>query len=379
MADFFFSCENLSVGYNGKPLISEITVGVRHGEILTLIGPNGSGKSTILKSIARQLSLLGGTVSLNGRDLAGLSPKKLAKQLAVVLTERIHPEMMTVEELVASGRYPYTDCFGRLTPDDKRIISESLEAVRASDLCDRDFNSLSDGQRQRVMLARALCQQPEIIILDEPTSFLDIRYKTELLGILRTMAKENGITVVMSLHEIDLASKISDQVMCVKGEKIYRIGTPEEIFSGDIITELYGLKKGEYDAMFGSTELLSPAQGKPDVFIIGGNGCGIPFYRFFRRTGVPFLTGILFENDVDFHAAKTLAAGIVSCPPFSPPSAEAVKKAKEALEECGCAVDCGCPAGEINGANRELLEAAREKGKRILCSVGEAAEVFGGK
>src|SRR5699024_9588110 len=130
----------------------------------------------------------------------------LAKRVAVVLTDRIHPELMTCGEVVAMGRYPYTNALGRLTAQDREIVARAMERVHALDLAEQDFTTLSDGQRQRIMLARALCQEPEVLILDEPTAYLDIRHKIELLDILREMAHEKGITVIMSLHEIDLAT-----------------------------------------------------------------------------------------------------------------------------------------------------------------------------
>lgn len=174
---------------------------------MTLIGPNGAGKSTILKSITRQLKLIGGEVYIDSEEIRKLSYKEMAVKAAVMLTERMKPELMTCHDIVATGRYPYTGRLGILSREDERKVDEALEAVHAQELGIRNFQEISDGQRQRVLLARAICQEPEVMILDEPTSYLDIRHKLELLAILRKMAKENGITVIMSLHEIDLAQK----------------------------------------------------------------------------------------------------------------------------------------------------------------------------
>ena len=207
------SLDSLTVGYRGVPLISNITLSLARGEVLTLIGPNGSGKSTILKSITRQLAIISGTVYIDRLKMSVLSGKDIATKLAVVLTERIRPELMTCRELVSAGRYPYTGSFGLLTAHDKEIVERSLERVHALDIADKYVTEISDGQRQRILLARAICQEPEIIVLDEPTSFLDIRHKIELLEILSGMAKQQGITVVMSLHEIDLAERISDKIV----------------------------------------------------------------------------------------------------------------------------------------------------------------------
>ncbi len=189
MAETYFRTDGLSVGYNGRALIHDIDIAIEKGEIVTLIGPNGSGKSTILKSITRQLRLIEGRVWIQTEELERISQRALARRMAVVLTERMKPELMTCRDVVSTGRYPYTGRLGLLTPEDEAIVTESMERVHALELSDRDFNAISDGQRQRVLLARAICQDPEIIILDEPTSYLDIRHQLELLSILRSMPK----------------------------------------------------------------------------------------------------------------------------------------------------------------------------------------------
>ena len=140
------------------------------------------------------------------------------------------------------GRYPYTNYFGKLTPEDERIVDESLESVAALDIAEKDFSQISDGQRQRIMLARAICQKPQIIVLDEPTSFLDIRHKIELLDILQNMAVKENVTVVLSLHEIELANRISDWVMCVRADGKILYGTPDEIFKDELNEKIATLK-----------------------------------------------------------------------------------------------------------------------------------------
>ena len=168
----YFETQKLSVGYHRRPLIEDIDIGIWQGGILCLIGPNGSGKSTILRSITRHLTKLGGVVAIGGRDLDGMSDKELARHVSVVLTDRIEPELMTCWEVVAAGRYPYTNHFGKLSREDQRIVEDSMARVNALELREQRFTELSDGQKQRVLLARALCQQPEVIVLDEPTSYL---------------------------------------------------------------------------------------------------------------------------------------------------------------------------------------------------------------
>ena len=181
MSNELLRAENMTVGYGGVPLIRDIALSVSGGEILTLIGPNGSGKSTILKSLIRELALLGGTVYLDGRDSRRLSANETARTLAVMMTGRLTPERMTCWDVAAAGRYPYTGRLGLLGAEDREKVREALALVHAEDFADRDFACVSDGQRQRILLARAICQQPRVLVLDEPTSFLDIRYKLELL------------------------------------------------------------------------------------------------------------------------------------------------------------------------------------------------------
>ncbi len=356
----YFKTENLAVGYNGNILIQDINIAIEKGKILTLIGPNGAGKSTILKSITRHLQKISGAVYIESQEISALNPRQMAKQLAVVLTDRIRPELMTCAEVVAMGRYPYTNMMGKLTPQDKKIVWEAMERVHALDLAEQEFLTLSDGQKQRIMLARAICQEPEIIVLDEPTAYLDIRYKVELLDILRTMAQEKKITVIMSLHEIDLATKISDYLICVKGDRISAFGSPDEILKSNSIERLYDMENGSYDPLFGSIELTKPT-GEPKVFVVAGGGFGIPCYRALQRKNLPFAAGVLFANDVDCQVAKKLSDHVVCGQAFEPVTEELYEKAARLLLRCEAVVDAGTPLGTLNESNARLLRLAREK------------------
>lgn len=362
MSDFYFRTEKLVVGYNGIPLISDIDISVDRGQILTLIGPNGSGKSTILKSITKHLKKLGGTVYIENGSIDSMTYKQMSTKVSVVLTDRLKPEMMTCWDMAATGRYPYTGNLGILTEEDNLKVEESMKLVHAWELKERDFMTLSDGQKQRVLLARAICQEPEIIVLDEPTSFLDIRHRLELLDILRKMAKEKNIVVVMSLHEIDLALKISDIIMCVKGDYITKYGDPEKIFTTETIVDLYDISKGSYNMHFGSVEFPKPA-GEPDVFVIAGNGTGIYFYREMQKKGIPFYTGVLHENDIDYQVARDLAAEVVFESAFNHIGDAAFNKALELMKSCSRVIYTGAEFGEINQRNSQLIKAAKKMGK----------------
>lgn len=252
----YLKTDSLAVGYDGRALIAQVALSVQRGKIVTLIGPNGSGKSTILKTIVGQLPRVDGAVFLDGAELRTRSRNEIARRMAILMTARMEPELMTCRDVVATGRYPYTGRLGILSAADKQIVDESLSQVDALAFADRPFQAVSDGQRQRILLARALCQQPELIVLDEPTSFLDIRYKLELLSILKHMVREKQLAVLMSLHELDLAERVSDTVVCVAGDRIDRVGSPDEIFTREYIAKLYHMEAGKYDPCFQSLEFV---------------------------------------------------------------------------------------------------------------------------
>ena len=252
----YLKTTGLSVGYDGKALIRDVALSGQRGKLVTLIGPNGSGKSTILKTVISQLPAIEGAVFLDGEDLRARSRRDTAKRMAIVMTTRMDPELMTCRDVVSSGRYPYTGRLGILREEDKKIVEDSLRQVDALDFADKPFQAISDGQRQRILLARARCQQPELIVLDEPTSYLDIRYKLELLSILKRMVREKNLAVLMSLHELDLAARVSDTVVCVAGDRIDKIGAPEEIFTREYIAKLYHMEPGKYDACFDTLEFV---------------------------------------------------------------------------------------------------------------------------
>lgn len=190
MESKFLYTENLAVGYDRKILIDGINISVNRGQITTLIGPNGTGKSTILKSIIKQLDKISGVIFIGGKNAESICGNKLAKTMSVLMTERMETELMTCADVVKTGRYPYTGQLGILSGHDKNKITEAMELTRVTEIGNRNFNRISDGQRQRVMLARAICQEPDVLILDEPTSFLDIRHKLEMLNILKMLLCE---------------------------------------------------------------------------------------------------------------------------------------------------------------------------------------------
>ena len=353
--------EHLNVGYKGEVVIGDIRLEAVPGQILTLIGPNGAGKSTILKTITRQLDPIGGVITLDGKDLKTLKERDIARSVAAVLTGRPTPELMTCWDVVSSGRYPYTGRLGILSSHDREKTEEAMALVRVESLRERDFNQISDGQRQRVLLARAICQEPRVLIMDEPTSFLDIKHKLDFLTLLRELVLSRDLAVILSLHELDLAQRYADRILCVRDGRVDRIGTPEEVFSEGYIEELYGVERGSFDALFGNVE-SEAVRGDPLVFVIGGGGSGIPVYRRLQRQRIPFGAGVIHEGDLDYPVARALSTLLITQEAYGPIGPEALQEAERIMLSCRAVL---CPQthfGPMNEGNRRLRELAAERG-----------------
>ncbi len=358
------TARDLKVGYGRKVVLNELTFEVYPGEILTLIGPNGSGKSTIIKSITGQLTPLGGNVTYLGKDLSQIMPKELAKSLGIVMTDRVRPELMDCLEVVESGRYPYTSMLGRLSDEDKKAVLYAMERTEIIELAEQSFEQISDGQRQRVMLARAIAKEPEVLILDEPTSFLDIHHKLNLLTILRDLVDEKKIAVIMSLHELDLAQRISDHILAVRNGHAECYGTPEEIFKGGYIEKLYQIRDGRFIDVYGVAE-MNKKKGSPKTFIIGdGEDCIMVCRKLWRRA-CPFAVGIIHRHDLAWPVASAMAQTVLTAKDHAPADEVLLNKAKEIIDQCEeviCTVD---HFDVYNADSKELMSYALKKGKLI--------------
>ncbi len=243
--------KNLCAGYNGTEIAHEISFTVSGAEILTIIGQNGSGKSTLLKTLSGLLPPLSGKIYIDGTDKENMSRNDFAKLVSAMLTDRPKTDMMTCQDVVETGRYPYTGKFGLLGTADKRAVAEAMELTDTTELSGCPFSETSDGQKQRVMLARAVCREPEILLLDEPTSFLDMHYKLTFLEMLDRLRRERNIAVVMSLHETEFAGKISDTVLLLKNGHCTGIGKPSELLSKKSLTEHFDIPDELYNKYHG--------------------------------------------------------------------------------------------------------------------------------
>lgn len=377
MTEPILSAEGLNVGYGKKTIVSGLNLNAMKGQVICLLGPNGAGKTTVLRTLSGLLAPVSGTVKVEGVGIGTLKQKELSQKLSVVLTESVTLSLTTVEELVSMGRTPHTGLMGRLTEEDRRIVAEALETVGADALRERYFDELSDGEKQKVMIARALVQEPKLMILDEPTSHLDIRHKIEVIRVLQRLSSEKGITCILSLHDIDLALKGCQTVLLVRDGKIAAQGTPEEVVGSGRIQELYEISGARYSELLGAVELTGRASG--EIFVTGGAGSGVCLYRALSRSGYGLTAGVLHHGDVDFQIAEPICSKVIAEEPFEPISRENAEKAFALILAAKCAVDSGFPIGRGNLENAELLKRAVKGGKPVLSlrDPDEGARLYG--
>lgn len=231
--------EHLCVSYDEKLVVGDLGMQIPQGKITTIIGPNGCGKSTVLKAVGRLLRPKGGSIYLNGDDIRRLSTKEVAQKMAVLPQSPQAPSGLTVGELVAYGRYPHQSGFGKLTPKDKEIIQWALEVTHLSEYETTAVDCLSGGQRQRVWIAMALAQQTDLILLDEPTTYLDLSYQLEVLELLYRLNREQGCTIVMVLHDLNLASRFADYMIAIRDGAIVSHGTPKMVMTPTVLRDTF--------------------------------------------------------------------------------------------------------------------------------------------
>lgn len=370
--------DKLTVGYGKKTVVSDIDVMLMKGQFVCLLGPNGSGKSTILKTIVKMLSPLGGAVYLNDKEIIRMSNQEMAKTTAVVLTEPISAGLLTAYDVVMLGRHPYTGMLGKPTQKDSDIVIESLKIVNAENIAQRYFSELSDGEKQKTLLARALAQEPQLIVLDEPTSHLDARHRIEVMLILRQLSRERGVTVIASLHDIDLAMKACDVAILIKDGHVIACGIPEDVLRNDLVTELYDMARASFDRGLGSIELKGQQSGKR-IFVVAGAGTGASVYRILTKHDFSISTGILPENDIDFRIGQSLGAEIIGSQAYQNIAQDTYQKALKSFDSCEQVIDSGFPVGTANQLNIELITRALESGKIVhtLRSREQAGILFG--
>lgn len=236
------SVEDLLVGYNEKLIIHSLNVKIPEGKITTIIGPNGCGKSTLLKTISRILKPKKGIVSLDGKSIHQQSTKELAKQMAIMPQSPTAPQGLTVYELISYGRFPHQKGLGRLKKEDKEVIEWSLEVTGVKAFADLEVDSLSGGQRQKVWIAMTLAQETDIILLDEPTTYLDMAHQLDVLKLLKKLNDQENRTIVMVLHDLNHAARFSDYLITMKAGNIVKTGSPLEVMTKETLKSVYDIE-----------------------------------------------------------------------------------------------------------------------------------------
>jgi iron complex transport system ATP-binding protein len=270
MSETIAATQDLEIGYEHARtpdyvVATDLSLSLAVGELVCLIGPNGVGKSTLLRTIAGMQPPLGGRVLLNNRDVRALRPRELARQLSIVLTERVHVGILSAYALVALGRNPYTDWTGRLTAHDEEIVRWAIRAVGATELASRNVSELSDGERQKVMIARALAQEPTLMILDEPTAYLDLPRRVEIMRILRHLARTTGRAVLLSTHDLDLALRSADRIWLMRAGGAVEVGAPEDLVLSGAFEATFYSEGVEFDRETGSFKIHADQAHEVDV------------------------------------------------------------------------------------------------------------------
>lgn len=274
---------DLTIGYRGRPLAADLSLGLRAGELVCLLGPNGAGKSTLMRTLAGMQPPLSGSVQLQGDDITRLTTKQIAQRLSVVLTERIDAGLITARELVALGRYPFTDWMSRLTDADRQVVSWALSSVGAAELADRSVHELSDGERQKILIARALAQEPQVMILDEPTAYLDLPRRVEIVHLLRSLAHETRRAILLSTHDLDLALRTADQVWLLSLDGLMRVGAPEDLVLSGAVEQAFASAGVRFDMETGAFAAREQPAGA--VRLIGDGAPALWAARALERGG----------------------------------------------------------------------------------------------
>ena len=241
MQEHDFYCENINAGYTEKAILNNVSLRIPAGKISVLIGANGCGKSTLLRVLAGFLIPTAGQVKLDGKQLKKYSPKQVAQILAVLPQQSSTSVGLKVIDLISQGRFPHHSLFSRFSKQDESAVLEAMEMVGITELANRDVSELSGGQKQRVWIALALAQQTDIIFLDEPTTFLDMAYQVEILDLLADLNKRFGKTIVVILHDINLAARYADRLFALKDGVLIKEGAPRTVVKKDLIKEVFGL------------------------------------------------------------------------------------------------------------------------------------------
>lgn len=386
--------EEVTAGYGPEPALREVSLSVRAGEVVGLVGPNGSGKTTIVRVASRALRPSAGSVALAGRDPYRM-PSREAARLVAVVPQEVQPAFSySVLEMVLMGRTPYLSAWGGGRPEDWARAREAMASTQVQHLADRPVDELSGGERQRVILAQALAQDAPVLLLDEPTTHLDLRHVLDLLAMVRRLAAQGGKAVLAIVHDLSLAAAACDRLVVLHRGRVIAQGGPEEVVTPALLRAVWGVDAeviadhatGRPSVRLGPAAAVGPSLGRR-AHVVGGAGRGAPLLRRLAEAGFDVSVGVLHGSDTDAAVAERLNLVRVSVPPFSTIDEESAAGCRALMLAADLLVVCDAPFGPGNVANLRLALAAARVGVRTVLleqipiaerdfSGGEATELW---
>lgn len=372
----------VSFSYGNTSLLCDISLEVASGEMLGLLGPNGSGKTTLLRLLSGTLRAQQGEIVLEGRSMHSWGRRAVAQRIAVVPQELHVPFAFSVEHLVGLGRTPFIDSFwGTFSKRDWNIVRDAMQATGIVPLAQRVFNELSGGERQRVLIAMALAQQPALLLLDEPTAHLDLKYQIETLELVQQLHRERGVTIIAAIHDLNLAARYFPRLLLFQ-RGIVADGSPSQVLDPGLLSRVYGIDV-RVGIMRGARHLsILPPDNEPDenqsamheearVHVLAGGGSGELLMRALADAHIPFSAGPLSRGDSDYALALRLASNVITEQPYAPISQGALEQLRATLATVDALILTPFPTGPGNlSVHQEALDAVRRGVRVYLLEAG---------
>jgi len=386
----------VTCGYGASHVIKDASLQINNSDFVGIVGPNGSGKSTLLRTISRVLHPLHGKVLLEEEDIYHISASKVARKMAVVPQEQGLDFPFSVKDVVMMGRIPHLKRFERESLKDQEVVEKAMDLTDTRLLADRQVNELSGGEKKRVLIARALAQEPKILLLDEPTSYLDLNYQIEIMELLVRLRRDCGLTIIMVLHDLNLASRYCDYLLVVKDGEIHAGGAPHQVITANMIKEVYGCEvrvecpdsiDRPYIVFYPEEHCGIRESRERWVHVVGGGGSGVELFRNLFNSGWKVSTGVVNIGDSDWQEACRLGISMTAAPPFCEVGIKDVLRNKEMMKQAEFIIMAGVPFGTGNIRNLECVFEEAERGGPVIVvdnidicerdyTGGKAAEIY---